>query len=370
MSYTAPTLAYGEYIWRVRTIDTDGATSAWTTSTTNCVISDNNPPNLPILDNYNSGETVTTSSVTLQFDLSDPDAGDQVKYQIQVDNDADFSSPLEDDATDTLANSPRDDEAFAVSGLTNGTWYWRVKAFDAGDLESDWATAATGFVVNIPVDNSSSSSSSSSGGGGGGSSSGGAGSIKTDPCSNESTPYLMPGFKSSSKVKLRRPLDLSYSEGKINRPIEIKNCRYEHFALFREDTLASDETGEQFNRIIAVPNEINVPINTQIRNGYEVLKGIEIGAADNSDLSFSQDYTLRIYLDEAEERDADKIKIYYYDTDTNTYKLAGDGGNLSSGGTYIETEVGHMTIFAVMYVDDSSDGGSDDDDTGGGSDDD
>lgn len=158
----------------------------------------------------------------------------------------------------------------------------------------------------------------------------------------------MPTFLSVSKVKLVRPLDLSKSNGLISRPTEMRNCRYDHFVSLERETTVT-ENGEIFDGIIAVPNEVNLPENDQIKNSFTVLKGLEVGATEATNLDFSKPYRLRIYLDDIDDLEEDRIKLYYYDPKTNKYLLAGDGGSVGSNKTFIEAKMSHMTVFAVLY---------------------
>lgn len=154
--------ASGSYVVTLSVFNGSGGLIEYATGSV--AITENQAPNLPVLDNYNTGATTQNNNVSLQFDLSDPD-GDQVKYQIQVDDHADYSSPLIDDASDSLANSPRNDETYALTGLNNAQWHWRVKTIDSHGLESAWSDSGSGFIVNVPA--SEPAPVSSSGGGGG-----------------------------------------------------------------------------------------------------------------------------------------------------------------------------------------------------------
>ncbi len=84
------------------------------------------------MNNYNDGASTTDRTPTLNFDLDDPDAGDLIKYQIQIDNNSDFTSP-EQDLTETGSTiAPRAGETYTASPLFDGQYYWRVKTIDDG----------------------------------------------------------------------------------------------------------------------------------------------------------------------------------------------------------------------------------------------
>jgi len=73
--------------------------------------------------------------VLLTWQFSDPDIGDTQKaYQVQVDNNSDFSSP-EVDSGKVYSSS----EAYTASGFSyKTTYYWRLGVWDDKDLQSDW----------------------------------------------------------------------------------------------------------------------------------------------------------------------------------------------------------------------------------------
>ncbi len=88
---------------------------------------------------------------TFSWDFSDPDAGDnQSAYQVQIDNNSDFSSPeIDSGKVNSSSNS------FApVSPLSwNTTYYWRVKVWDSSNLDSGWINGSsftTPFVYPSP----------------------------------------------------------------------------------------------------------------------------------------------------------------------------------------------------------------------------
>ena len=110
-----------------------------------------------------SNFTTNDSTPTLTFTLSDPDSGDTVKFTIQIDDSSDFSSNV---VNYTSALSSQGSFSFTVgqaagSGtyttgnvdqeLSDGSYYWRVKATDNTGTASSYATANSGsaaFVVD------------------------------------------------------------------------------------------------------------------------------------------------------------------------------------------------------------------------------
>jgi len=117
-------------------------------------------PNLPSsLGGQVDGSYTNDNTPTFTFTLSDNDVGDTVKFQIQIDDNSDFSSLIVDY---TSAFGEEGSKSFTVgqqvgSGsystgnegqiLLDGNYYWRVKAIDAGGLESSFATANSGSIA-------------------------------------------------------------------------------------------------------------------------------------------------------------------------------------------------------------------------------
>ncbi len=108
----------------------------------------NSAPAAPTIDNYNDGACISETTPALQFDLTDPDAGDIVKYQLQIDDEASFASPLVADVTESSGSAvPRSNVTYTPSALGEGRYYWRVKAIDDEAAESGWATANGGSAA-------------------------------------------------------------------------------------------------------------------------------------------------------------------------------------------------------------------------------
>jgi hypothetical protein len=105
----------------------------------------NSDPNAPAsLGGHVSGAYTADDTPTLTFTLSDPDAGDQLKFQIQIDNSVGFPSP---EINSTSALGAQGARSFTSSALADGSYYWRVKAIDDSDAESAYTTANGGAVA-------------------------------------------------------------------------------------------------------------------------------------------------------------------------------------------------------------------------------
>ena len=126
----------GVYYWRVRAFNTYDTPGDWS-STWKFTISI--PPATPILlspaDDYL--EETTTKPL---FEWKS--AQNAASYQIQIDNNQSFNSvEYENETENTSRNSTTD--------LTQGDYYWRVRAFNAYDTPGDWSNTWK-FTISIP----------------------------------------------------------------------------------------------------------------------------------------------------------------------------------------------------------------------------
>ena len=166
------TLSSGtSYYWRVKAIDNSAAESAYVVANSGevafivLVVSNTTPTSPasigPAAISNGSSSTVTRPSFT--FTLADADVGDTVKYQIQIDNTANFSSAVVDYTSALAAQGERTftvgqdagsgtyTEGSAGQSLTSGaSYYWRVRTVDENDATGSWVTANDGeaaFVI-------------------------------------------------------------------------------------------------------------------------------------------------------------------------------------------------------------------------------
>jgi hypothetical protein len=124
-------------------------------------------PSAPSLSKPFDNEKIASSTPTFEFTASDAEGAD-ISYQIQVDNNYDFSSAAIDTDSESNPNAfenlntPADKDPFAngesirfdnTTSLTNNTtYYWRVRAKDpAGSNQwGDWSTIRS-FTVDTSV---------------------------------------------------------------------------------------------------------------------------------------------------------------------------------------------------------------------------
>ncbi|MBZ0293089.1 MAG: hypothetical protein K8L99_11045 [Anaerolineae bacterium] len=131
-SYQPPSsLVAGHYYWQVRALDAAGNVSAWSTPFSLTITS---PANEAPLPNYH-----TTSTVTLSWGALDG----ATAYEIQVDTQPSFANPLVY-STIVEANALQ----VTTPPLTNGIYYWRVRAQRSGTW-TGWSTVER-FGVRLP----------------------------------------------------------------------------------------------------------------------------------------------------------------------------------------------------------------------------
>ncbi len=107
------------------------------------------------------GSSGIDSQPTLTFNLSDSDTSDTVKYQLQIDDSSDFASPVVDYTSSLItqgnmtfivgqsAGSGAYSAGNEEQELSSGSYYWRVRGYDAAGNVSSYTTANSGSVAFI-----------------------------------------------------------------------------------------------------------------------------------------------------------------------------------------------------------------------------
>jgi hypothetical protein len=104
------------------------------------ILADTTPPAMPTLNSPFHGSIV--SSLPIIFDWSDvDDPSSPVVYELQIDDNDDFSSPV-------IAETTLTTSSYTVASIQNGTYYWRVRAKDKEGNFSSWTQPWT-IIVNI-----------------------------------------------------------------------------------------------------------------------------------------------------------------------------------------------------------------------------
>ena len=110
----------------------------------------NEPPSAFALQSPNHGAAVTALPLLTWQNTSDPDRGDIIAYDLQLDDDAQFSSPVPN--PNHLEMTESHYQVTGADGLShNVLYYWRVKARDNHKGET-WCTPEQGwsFVILPP----------------------------------------------------------------------------------------------------------------------------------------------------------------------------------------------------------------------------
>ena len=81
-------------------------------------------------------QTISFPAVQVSWQFTHPEGDSQSAYQVQIDNNPDFSSPEVDSGK---INSSSNSYATLAGKLSwNTTYYWRLKVWDSNGLSSDW----------------------------------------------------------------------------------------------------------------------------------------------------------------------------------------------------------------------------------------
>jgi hypothetical protein len=120
----------GTYYYRVRAKNS-WANTAWTTGTNGCVVTLFQPP---------ATVNVPATSTTGYYMVSWSSVAGAVSYDLEEDTDLNFTNPIQHYG---LTNA-----SFNVMGKTDGTYYYRARAFD-GSTSSNWTLGGNGCVVTL-----------------------------------------------------------------------------------------------------------------------------------------------------------------------------------------------------------------------------
>ncbi|MBU0572673.1 hypothetical protein KKE60_03900, partial [Patescibacteria group bacterium] len=146
------------YYWRGSAIDPAGSnTFGSTSSVINFIVSQNpTAPTSLLTEGLTNPTNITDTTPEFSALCNDPDTGQVLnKYQIQVDDDSDFSSTLWDSGssgtsmTDCIAGNRSQDITYGESALVldGTTYYWRIKFWDDTGLEGVWDTESATFAM-------------------------------------------------------------------------------------------------------------------------------------------------------------------------------------------------------------------------------
>ncbi len=162
-----------KYYWRVKATDEKNA-STWSNEIWSFTIdlsAQNNPPTSPTVLLPINGEEARPDDYLVWAKSTDPDVGDNITYTLELDNNANFSSPeihqsgisgnkMNNEAVlnqldDNLAAEMSNAVYIQLRTLQNfnnlkddSTYYWRVKAVDNYGAESNFTSGVSHFFFN------------------------------------------------------------------------------------------------------------------------------------------------------------------------------------------------------------------------------
>lgn len=160
ISYAGSALASSTtYYWRIKFWDDEDAEGVWSagTNTFSLAAAVNNAPTSPTsleTEGQTNPTDITDSTPEFSAIYNDSDSGDiATDYQIQVDDNSDFSSTYWDGTKTSLASSTTEgtriaDISYGGSALASSTtYYWRIKFWDDDDAEGLWSTGTNTFSL-------------------------------------------------------------------------------------------------------------------------------------------------------------------------------------------------------------------------------
>ena len=137
----------GLYFWRVRSVDSAGNTSAWSSVLSFSV--DATPPEAPVLSGANGMRVPSAPALTAR--VSDPtDPGDEARIFVEICSDATCTTILANGYSGTVPVGTL--AGWQAPDLGSGTYYWRALAEDVVGNRSEWSAARTFVVDTVPPD--------------------------------------------------------------------------------------------------------------------------------------------------------------------------------------------------------------------------
>jgi len=163
----SPPLPYGKtFYWKVRAVD-DSAQVVYSKDTRTFKI--DSPPTTPTDISPDSGDVLDFNDYLIWLEGSDPDPGDNVSYQLQIDDDPAFANPEVDQSGITGNNLAGEEKPTFLSTLSNAiaiqltnltnhtnlkddsTYFWRVRSVDNHSLPSSFTEGTRNFTLKLGI---------------------------------------------------------------------------------------------------------------------------------------------------------------------------------------------------------------------------
>jgi hypothetical protein len=140
-NWTPSSLADGNYYWRVRARDSAGNLSGW--SAASSFVVDTVPPGAPAFVSPAAAARVKSPQLGATF--VDSDASDSGTVSFELCSDAACSTVVGSSTSATVSGGTA--VSWTPGGLSDGTYYWRLRATDAAGNQTGW-TASRSFVLD------------------------------------------------------------------------------------------------------------------------------------------------------------------------------------------------------------------------------
>jgi alpha-tubulin suppressor-like RCC1 family protein len=138
----------GHYYWKVRAYDGTGW-SSWSDGTWDFFTIANNSPDTPVLISPSQDSTGVSSVPTLQFSYSDFEGNNCAQFDLQVDDNSDFSSPIINETNYSTGGPWASGSTISYSAATElikGTkYYWKARVNDG----TSWSSWSGGTGLNL-----------------------------------------------------------------------------------------------------------------------------------------------------------------------------------------------------------------------------
>ena len=176
-----------------------------------------------------------------------------------------------------------------------------------------------------------------------------------DEGSGEEGSHASAPSSDSGTLAIAGAVTLAPTEGVITQAIQLYN--YENTELtvdFLKGTKITTSGGGIFSSIITAPKIIpTADVTKSIKNGglTNIVHAVIVVDVVGQSIYFNHLAKISIPIDISAVAHPEKLKVFYFDKQSNKYKIAGDGGRLSSDQKTFEVEVNHFTLFAVIESD-------------------
>ncbi|MCX8015340.1 MAG: hypothetical protein N2748_04905, partial [candidate division WOR-3 bacterium] len=137
--YDTLTLTQAKYFWRVRAYDLAGNQGAFSRIDSFGV--DNTAPSIPNLISPSNNSTLSDSFVRFHWNRSSDNLSGIRNYQIQIANNVNFVGAFDTTLADTTI----------LRKLRDTTYYWRVRAIDIANNQSNWSNIWSFRVRTTPT---------------------------------------------------------------------------------------------------------------------------------------------------------------------------------------------------------------------------